>query len=154
MRTQHVDYAVWDRKLGACGLPGTTGYTDKARFILHFLNTAYLFGEHEGRTLVVEFITSGFLLRFRVMQTAEPPKADREVYGHHRGEPIHAPSGWVIISEGQEIPQEHREYVAQEHGLWCQWRRCHSTMTPPKAKLWGDVRAYAARDARLEPQET
>ena len=145
MRTQHVDYAVWERKLSSTGgLPGTVGYTDKARFIFHIGTTAFLFGKHEGKTLVVEFFTMGFLLRFRLMQTVET-KPDRKLYGYHKGEPINAPSGWRILTEGEEIPQEHREYVAQDCGLWCEWRRCHSTMTPPKAKLWGDVRAYAAR---------
>jgi len=71
MRTQHVDYAVLDTDYNRdqTGLPGHSGYTDRARFVFHFLDTAYLFGEHDGRTLVVEFLTFGFGLRFRLEQT-------------------------------------------------------------------------------------
>lgn len=66
MRTQIENYAVHNRPI-----PGWVGGTDKARFIFHMGRTAYLFGKHEGRTLVVEFFTSGFLLRFRLIQTKE-----------------------------------------------------------------------------------
>jgi hypothetical protein len=55
-------------------LPGLPGYTDRARFIFHVGRTAYLFGEHDGRTLVVEFLTTGFMLRFRLEQTKPSPK--------------------------------------------------------------------------------
>ncbi len=74
--TQRVDYAVLEQKYSRAetGMPGYSGYTDKARFIFHMGSTAYLFGEHEGRTLVTEFITSGFLLRFRLLQTDALPK--------------------------------------------------------------------------------
>jgi len=70
--SQRVDYAVLNQKysLEDLGVPGLPGYTDKAQFIFHMRSTAYLFGEHEGRTLVVEFLTSGFFLRFRLEQTA------------------------------------------------------------------------------------
>lgn len=76
MRTQNVDYAVLDTKYSQeqTGMPGHSGYTDRARFIFHMGSTAYLFGEHEGRTLVVEFLTSGSFLRFRLTQTAPEVK--------------------------------------------------------------------------------
>lgn len=145
MRVQKgIQYAVWESKFGQPCMNGC-GYSDFARFIFHIGSVAFLFGRHKGRTLVVEFLTWGFFLRFRLLQTEEPPKPDQRAYGHYKGEPIPAPAGWKIIPEGEEIPQEHREYIVQEHGLWCEWRRCHSTMTPPKATVWGDVRAYAAR---------
>ncbi len=83
MRTQHVDYAVWETKSGQSYMTGW-GYTDKARFIFHMGSTAFLFGRHEGRTLVVEFLTSGFLLRFRLMQTEDPPKPDQGVKNMER----------------------------------------------------------------------
>ncbi len=144
MRTQHVDYPVHEMKIGR--VPGC-GHTDGARFIFHTGSTAYLFGKHEGRTLVVEFITFGFLLRFRLLQTAKPTEPDWKVYGRYKGEPISAPAGWGIIPEGEEIPQEHREYSVVGYGMWCEWRRCHSTMTPLAARIWGSVRAYAGRAA-------
>lgn len=67
MRTQSVDYAVHDMRVA---YPGC-GYSDKARFIFHIGTLAFLFGEHEGRTLVIEFFTTGFLLRFRLLKTRE-----------------------------------------------------------------------------------
>lgn len=70
-------------------------------------------------------------------------------YGYHiDGEPILAPTGWKIVPEGERIPQEHREYIVRDQGLagqWCERRRCHSTMTPHQAVVWGDVQVYAAR---------
>ena len=66
MRTQHVDYAVHEMKYDS--LVGC-GYSDFARFIFHIGRKAFLFGKHKGRTLVVEFCTTGFMLRFRLMQT-------------------------------------------------------------------------------------
>ena len=76
MRTQQVDYAVLNRKYShdQTGLPGCSGYTDKARFILHIGTIAFLFGEHEGRTLVIELLTRGFFLRFRLVQTVPEKK--------------------------------------------------------------------------------
>lgn len=159
MRIQKgIQYAVWERKFGQPTMDGC-GYSDFARFIFHIGDTAFLFGRHKGKTLLVEFFTWGFLLRFSLLQTEEPPKPDTRAYGHYKGEPIPAPAGWKIVPEGEEIPQEHREYIIQrrgpvvsgssitiqEHGLWCAWRKCHSTMTPLEATVWGDVRAYAAR---------
>jgi hypothetical protein len=67
MRTQRVDYAVHEIVID---WPGC-GYSDHARFIFHVGTIAFLFGKHEGKTLVVEFFTTGFLLRFRLMQTKE-----------------------------------------------------------------------------------
>lgn len=59
------------------------------------------------------------------------------------GRAIVAPPGWEIIPEGGAIPQEHRE--AAREGIWCDPRRCHSTMTPMDARVWGYVRAFAKR---------
>jgi hypothetical protein len=52
---------------------------------------------------------------------------------------------WRIIPEGQPIPQVHRKYVVnvEGEGHWYPPSRCHSTMTPPTAQVWGDVAAYA-----------
>jgi hypothetical protein len=69
VRTQRVDYAVLEWPL--CSETVGCGYSDHARFIFHIGTLAFLFGKHEGRTLVVEFFTTGFLLRFRLMQTKE-----------------------------------------------------------------------------------
>lgn len=74
----------------------------------------------------------------------------RARYGFYdNGVQIVAPPGWEIIPEGGEIPQEHC-YAAQGlsgegGGLWCNPRRCHSTMTPLDARVWGYVRAFAKR---------
>lgn len=70
IRTQPVFYAVWDCKFKQSFMAGC-GYSDFARFIFHIGGTAFLFGKHKGRTLVVEFLTFGFLLRFRLLQTEE-----------------------------------------------------------------------------------
>ena len=71
MRIQHVDYAVLDHKYSQeqTSLLGLAGYTDEARFILHLGVKAFLFGKHEGQTLVVEIFTSGFLFRCRLLGT-------------------------------------------------------------------------------------
>lgn len=71
MRTQRVRYAVLEINYKQSCMAGC-GYTDKARFILHFGHTAFLFGEHEGRTLVIEVLTSGFPFRCRLLQTKAP----------------------------------------------------------------------------------
>ncbi len=63
MRKQTVRYAVLPFKIPGCG------YTDEARLILQFGHSAFLFGKHDGRTLVVEILTSGFLLRSRLLRT-------------------------------------------------------------------------------------
>jgi len=80
VRTQHVDYAIHARKYSReeTGLGGEAGHTDKARFIFHIFSTAFLFGKHEGRTLVVEFLTMGFMLRFRLM---DPPAKASPICG-------------------------------------------------------------------------
>ncbi len=70
IRTQRVTYAVWDRKFNQ-GFMGGCGYSDFARFIFHIGGRAFLFGRHEGKTLAVEFLTFGFMLRFRLLQTEE-----------------------------------------------------------------------------------
>jgi hypothetical protein len=72
MRTQSVRYAVLEVDYAGSPVMKGTGYTDKARFIFQFGNTAFLFGEHEGRTLVAEVLTSGFLFRCRLLQTKAP----------------------------------------------------------------------------------
>jgi hypothetical protein len=144
MRTQNVTYAVHEYKFTQSFMSGC-GYSDFARFIFHVGGIAFLFGKHKGRTLVVEFLTFGSLLNFRLMQTVVPSKPDLPVYGYYKGEPITVGDGWKIIPEGEEIPQEHMEYSVVEHGMWCESRRCHSTMTPLTARLWGSVRAYAGR---------
>ena len=66
------------------------------------------------------------------------------------GSKIISPKGWKIIPEGSEIPQIHREYIENYgytfphlHHQWEAPRRCHSTMTPLSARLWGGARAYA-----------
>ena len=68
MRTQTVYYAVHERTYNESCMKGV-GFTDNARFIFHIRGKAFLFGKHEGRTLVVELFTSGFYLRFRLLQT-------------------------------------------------------------------------------------
>jgi hypothetical protein len=66
MRVQrYVGYAVHGDVID---WPGC-GYTDGARFVFHIGVTAFLFGKHLGKTLVVEFFTTGFFLRFRLVQT-------------------------------------------------------------------------------------
>ncbi len=70
IRTQPVLYAVWDCKFEQ-GFMAGCGYSDFARFIFHIGSRAFLFGRHKGKTLVVEFLTFGFLLRFRLLQTQE-----------------------------------------------------------------------------------
>jgi hypothetical protein len=67
------------------------------------------------------------------------------------GDPIVAPDGWEIIPEGGEIPPEHREAAGE--GLWCDPRRCHSTMTPMWACVWGYVRAFARRAGQAQDQK-
>lgn len=71
LRTQKVYYAVhaYDHRKNP-DMSGV-GYTDEARLILHIGTTAFLFGRHSGRTLVVEFRfrTTEFRLRFRILQT-------------------------------------------------------------------------------------
>lgn len=52
-----------------------------------------------------------------------------------------APEGWQLVPFGAPIPSVHREYI---RGVgWASPRRCHSTMTPPDARPWGYVVAYA-----------
>lgn len=63
-------------------------------------------------------------------------------YGYTEdGDPIVAPKDWKIIPFNKEIPQIHREYDAKN--AWLEPRRCHSTMTPWVAHLFGNIRAYA-----------
>ena len=66
-------------------------------------------------------------------------------YGYtSKGIRVPTPSGWKLIPEGAEIPQEHREYIedySRDRSHLCEPRRCHSTMTPIKACVWGGVRA-------------
>jgi hypothetical protein len=67
-----------------------------------------------------------------------PPKPDR--YGPNAGVP------WNILPEGAPIPQKHREFIDyMGTQTWCEPRRCHSTMTPPNATVFGSVRAFAVR---------
>lgn len=64
------------------------------------------------------------------------------------GEAIEIPEGWGIINEGEDIPHEHRECIEDYMTgkvYWCDPRRCHSTMTPLKAMVWGGVRVIAKR---------
>lgn len=49
---------------------------------------------------------------------------------------------WRILSEGEIIPQTHCEYILDVG--WVSPRRCHSTMTPFKARVWGHVLCFAA----------
>jgi len=74
----------------------------------------------------------------------------RAVYGvdDFDGSTIVAPKGWQIIPAGMPIPQKHREFLSDtrtpaHRGSWCWPRRCHSTMTPFVASVWGSVRAFA-----------
>jgi hypothetical protein len=73
----------------------------------------------------------------------------KPIYGYDSGEKIapptdykhEFPNGWRILPEGADIPQNHREFL---HGIgWAGPRRCHSTMTPLRAMIWGSVRAIA-----------
>jgi hypothetical protein len=74
-----------------------------------------------------------------------------DIYGYESGEKIEPPkegkysqefpNGWRILPEGADIPQIHREFL---YGIgWAGTRRCHSTMTPMRAMVWGSVRAIA-----------
>jgi len=63
-------------------------------------------------------------------------------YGMMDGKPIAPPKGWVVLSEGADIPQVHR-YYDEECRMWCHPRRCHSTMTPFVAGICGFIQAYA-----------
>lgn len=79
--------------------------------------------------------------------------------------PIKPPYGWSLLPAGQAIPQKHREcitgynrYMKRHRTLWCDERRCHSTMTPHTAQIWGDVVAFAIpnsyyEDSRLPPDK-
>jgi hypothetical protein len=71
MRTQRVYYAVLEVRVKSDVWTGC-GYTDWARFILHVGNRAILFGHHDGRTWVVEILTSGFIFRCRLLRTGGP----------------------------------------------------------------------------------
>ncbi|UTC28002.1 hypothetical protein [Stenotrophomonas phage A1432] len=65
---------------------------------------------------------------------------------HRDGETIVPPKGWVLLAEGSPVPHAHREYIENYGGGWAGWaapRRCHSTMTPMTAQVWGSVRAIA-----------
>ena len=97
MRTQRVDYAVHEERFDwpYCG------FTDKARFIFHIGTTAFLFGEHEGRTLVVEFFTTGFFLRFGLMQTA----TEKKICGAYSE---YTPPSWGLEREheGEHVLEE------------------------------------------------
>ncbi len=65
----------------------------------------------------------------------------KPIYGYDSGEKIVAPTGWRILSKDADIPQNHREFL---HGIgWAEPRRCHGTMTPLRAMVWGGVRAIA-----------
>jgi hypothetical protein len=64
-------------------------------------------------------------------------------YGYHNGKVITPPKGWEIIPENEDIPQEHRYF--SNDGFWCHERRCHSTMTPINARVWGFIQAFAKR---------
>ncbi|QSM00739.1 hypothetical protein YerA41_038 [Yersinia phage YerA41] len=82
-------------------------------------------------------------------------------YGKLFGEVIIPPVGWELIPEGEEIPQDHVEFIINppfriakynpmdpEHdkywsAQWASPRRCHCTMTPPKAMKFGHVIAFA-----------
>jgi hypothetical protein len=66
----------------------------------------------------------------------------RDTYGMMDGVPIRPPKGWIMLKEGEEIPQVHREYDAGAK-LWCHPRRCRSTMTAFVAGIWGYVQAVA-----------
>lgn len=76
-------------------------------------------------------------------QLAKDAKAGlRAAYGYTEdGDLIVAPKGWKIIPFNKEIPQIHCEYDAKN--AWLEPRRCHSTMTPWVAHLFGNIRAYA-----------
>jgi len=78
----------------------------------------------------------------------------KNIYGYtNKGkDKIVAPDGWVILSEGEEVPEAHREHLELYNGLKSDWyslwadpRRCHSTMTPLTAQIWGAVRAIAIK---------
>lgn len=67
----------------------------------------------------------------------------RRTYGYtDEGEKIIAPEGWELIEERGEIPQIHREFIGKN---WCFPRRCHSTMTPMDACVWGSVKCFARK---------
>lgn len=64
----------------------------------------------------------------------------------YTGKEIIPPKGWRILPEGIYVPQGHREYtqvLSDRPGGWADYRRCHSTMTPITARVWGSVRAIA-----------
>jgi len=80
------------------------------------------------------------------------PRNDKYGYTSY-GFEITAPEGWKLLPEGVDIPQAHREciedYSTNKH-WWCDPRRCHSTMTPMKAMVWGGVRAFAVLEKKDE----
>jgi len=70
MRTQYVAYAMhgYDHRSEPAPMCWT-GYTDRAKFVLHIGSKAFLFGRHDGKTLVMEILTSGFMFRIKRLQT-------------------------------------------------------------------------------------
>ena len=66
----------------------------------------------------------------------------KDAYGIIDGKPIIPPKGWVILKEGDPIPQVHCEYNGDAK-MWCHPRRCRSTMTAFVAGIWGYVQAVA-----------
>ena len=115
MRIQKVEYTIFPNPVDFPGL----GYTDRARFIFYVGSTAFLFGDHDGRTLIFHFFTSIYLLWFELEQTAKPPKP------------------WEGIDLGYCSP-EHANEVARENGEPVRFRWQY----PNESKPWTRVAMY------------
>jgi len=74
-----------------------------------------------------------------------------------QGKPLpKTPQGWTIIPEGQPIPHHHTECLEDyttNKTTWARPRKCHSTMTPLTATIWGSVRAYAKKTNENQTNE-
>lgn len=90
-------------------------------------------------------------------QKSDPSLADQDAvyldrpksrYGFDGDLEIRAPKGWRLLPEGADIPQVHRVYGGGSG--WCEPRRCHSTMTPIYACVWGYMKAFAVPEAQQD----
>ena len=78
--------------------------------------------------------------------TIEYDYSDFDRYAYNNGTPVTIPEGWELIGVGDAIPKVHRVLVKDMIDgklTWVQPRRCHSTMTPIYARVWGNEIAYA-----------
>lgn len=66
-------------------------------------------------------------------------------YGYtDRGVRIEPREGWVILPEGEPVPERYMVFIENMgHLCWIGERRTRSPITPLNAGLWGNVRAFA-----------